>query len=498
VGIIYHLKKAKKKRKKVKDDEISNVKVPKIDCETDHTDDHCKNTISKVFYKRKKNNRMSKVQTAEFRTKHNISIDGSDCKKFRPLNDFCDLGFEAKFMVACSSFSKPTPIQSQCWPIIASGRDIVGIAETGSGKTLAFLIPALPHIADCLEKQPSITGSPIMLIVAPTRELAMQSETVLKVAGNACSIRSICIYGGVSKHEQKKILRSGVEVIVATPGRLCDLMNESCVNLANISYLVLDEADRMLDQGFERDIRKIIAATNPDRQTCLFSATWPDSVQNIANEFLTNPIKVTIGSEDLSANKNVTQIVEVIEEFAREKKLKQLLQKYHINNCKIIIFALYKKEAARLERSLWNDGWNCVSIHGDKSQEMRTKAVEDFKGGKIPLLIATDVASRGLDIPDVEFVINYSFPLTIEDYVHRIGRTGRAGKLGIAHTFFHQGDKARAGELVNVLKEANQNVPDDMLKFDLSIRRKEHKLWGAYGPKEDLKNTTSTKIIFDD
>jgi len=455
-------------------------------------------TFQKVFYKRTKTNRMSKIQTKEFHTKHVIAVDGNDCKKFRPLSTFEDLGFSEEFMTTCKGFKEPTPIQSQCWPIISSGRDIIGIAETGSGKTLAFVLPALPHIAHRLEKLSVKNLNPMMLIMAPTRELAMQSQTVLKVAGNSCSIRSVCIYGGVSKRDQRDILRTGIEVIVATPGRLCDLMDDQCVNLENVSYLVLDEADRMLDQGFEKDIRKIIAATHPNRQTCLFSATWPDSVQKIASEFLTEPVKVTIGSEDLAAGKTITQIVEVIDEFAREKKLTSLLGKYHKNNCKIIIFALYKKEASRLENSLWKSGWNCVSIHGDKSQEMRTKAVEDFKNGTIPLLIATDVASRGLDIPDVEFVINYSFPLTIEDYVHRIGRTGRAGKSGIAHTFFHQGDKARAGELVNVLKEANQPVPEEMMKFDLCIRRKEHKLWGAYGPKEDLKNKTGTKIVFDD
>jgi len=509
-------KKKVKKRKHTSEKETSSKKIKKIKINPEENDSNSiistkkekkiNNTINietdltfnKVFYKRKKTNRMSKIQTKEYRTKHNITIDGIGSKKFRPLNNFNDLGFDKKFMKVCKDFKEPTPIQSQCWPVIASGRDIIGIAETGSGKTLAFVIPALPHIAQRLENLSSNNLHPIMLIVAPTRELAMQSQKVLESAGKSCSIRSACVYGGVSKHDQKVILKSGVEVIVATPGRLCDLMNDTSINLKNVSYLVLDEADRMLDQGFERDIRKIISATSPNRQTCLFSATWPDSVQSLASEFLLNPVKVTIGSQDLAAGKTITQIVEVVDEFSREQKLKVLLKKYHINECRIIIFALYKKEAARLEKNLWNCGWNCVSIHGDKSQEMRTKAVEDFKKGTIPLLIATDVASRGLDIPDVEFVINYSFPLTIEDYVHRIGRTGRAGKSGIAHTFFHQGDKARAGELVNVLKESNQPIPEEMMKFDLSIKRKEHKLWGAFGPKEDLKNTTSTKIIFDD
>merc|ERR550534_384150 len=255
----------------------------------------------------------------------------------------------------------------------------------------------------------------------------------------------------------------------------------------------------MLDQGFERDIRAIISCTNVHRQTCLFSATWPDSVRGIASEFLTKPIRVTIGSEDLAAGTNITQCVEVIDDEARLKRLIQLLtQHHHTRKNRIIIFVLYKKEAARIEWKLQQKGWNCVSIHGDKSQDMRTRAVADFKAGTTPLLIATDVAARGLDIPGVDHVINYSFPLTIEDYVHRIGRTGRAGKDGVAHSFFHRGDYKLAGCLVKVLKDAEQEVPAAMNDFDLCIKKKEHKLYGAFGPKEHLgPMKKATKITFD-
>jgi ATP-dependent RNA helicase DBP3 len=337
----------------------------------------------------------------------------------------------------------------------------------------------------------------MMLVVAPTRELAMQSQEVLEEAGKFCKIKSVCIYGGVAKYHQRQGL-ADADVIVATPGRLLDLMEEGCCKLDQISYLVLDEADRMLDQGFERAIRSIIAETHPERQTCLFSATWPDSIRAMANEFLKNPIRVTIGSEDLVAGKKVTQIVEVIEDRAREMKLNKLLAQYHKDGNRILIFVLYKKEADRITESLQRKGWNCAAIHGDRSQEMRSKAVEDFKSGVIPILVATDVAARGLDIPGVEYVINFSFPLTIEDYVHRIGRTGRAGKSGIAHTFFHSGDKLRAGELVKVLKDSGQNVPKEMDQFDLSIKRKEHKLYGNFGPKgsDDKPMKKATKITF--
>merc|ERR1712098_291357 len=213
--------------------------------------------------------------------------------------------------------------------------------------------------------------------------------------------------------------------------------------------------------------------------------TWPDNVRELAHSFLKKPIKVTIGSDDLAAGTRITQIVEVLEDRAREQRLQQLLKKYHKDRKnRILIFVLYKKEADRIENNLSRTGWKVTSIHGDKSQDGRTKAVEQFKSGEIPLLVATDVAARGLDIPGVDFVINYSFPLTIEDYVHRIGRTGRAGRTGTAHTFFQQCDKLRAGELVKVLKEANQDVPAAMNDFDLNIKKKEHKSYGAFGPKD--------------
>merc|ERR550534_43230 len=282
---------------------------------------------------------MSKADTKEYQSKHNITMFGKGRKKFKPLQTFAELGFPDSIMKICSGFSNPTPIQAQCWPVLASGRDIIGIAETGSGKTLAFSIPALAHLKHRVETESkSKPGFPKMLIVSPTRELAMQSQEVLEVAGKSCGVRSVCVYGGVPKWTQKEALKKGVEVVVATPGRLIDLINEGVCDLSQVSYLVLDEADRMLDQGFERDIRAIIACTHADRQTCLFSATWPDSVSNIANEFLNRPIKVTIGSDDLAAGTRITQIVEVVEDRAREQKLQQLLKKYQADKNRILIF----------------------------------------------------------------------------------------------------------------------------------------------------------------
>jgi len=489
----------KKKKKKNKDKPEGNEEAEEKDSDDSGNDES--GPFKKKFYTMTaETEAMSKADTKEYQSKHNITMFGKGRKKFKPLRTFGELGFPDGIMKICSGFSNPTPIQAQCWPVLASGRDIIGIAETGSGKTLAFSIPALAHLKHRVESEPKTkTGCPKMLIVSPTRELAMQSQEVLDVAGKSCGVRSVCVYGGVPKWTQKEALKKGVEVVVATPGRLIDLINEGVCDLSQVSYLVLDEADRMLDQGFERDIRAIIGQTHPARQTALFSATWPDSVRELAHSFLTKPIKVTIGSDDLAAGTRIKQIVEVIEDRAREGKLTQLLKKYHSDRKnRILIFVLYKKEAARIESNLSRSGWKVASIHGDKSQEGRTLAVEQFKSGEIPLLVATDVAARGLDIPGVDFVINYSFPLTIEDYVHRIGRTGRAGREGTAHTFFQLCDKLRAGELVKVLKDANQEVPAAMNDFDLNIKKKEHKLYGAFGPKDyGQPMKKATKITFD-
>ncbi|GMF44264.1 unnamed protein product [Phytophthora fragariaefolia] len=439
--------------------------------------------------------KMTNDEVSAFHEVNQMILSGNNCL-YRPVLTFDDVTFESKFMKTTKGFDKPTPIQSQCWPILASGRDIIGIAETGSGKTLAFSIPGLIHIA----AQPEVSHKnpgPRMLVVAPTRELAMQSSAVISEAGKKCGLKSICIYGGVPKPPQKKALHDGVHVVVATPGRLKDLVEERSCNLSKVTFVVLDEADRMLDDGFEKDIRAIIGSTHPERQIAMFSATWPQSIQKLAHEFLNDPVKVTIGSDDLAASQNVTQLVEVIDDRARDARAHALLQQYHSSRKnRVLLFVLYKKEADRVERMLHQRGWNCIAIHGDRSQQQRSEAVEQFKSGEVPLLIATDVAARGLDIPGVEYVMNYSFPLTIEDYVHRIGRTGRGGKKGIAHTFFTANDKPRAGELVNLLRESNQEVPKDLTKFGTHVKKKEHKLYGAFAKNIDV-NKKATKITFD-
>jgi ATP-dependent RNA helicase DBP3 len=317
-------------------------------------------------------------------------------------------------------------------------RDVVGIAETGSGKTLAFSMPAL----SLMSKDKAMSGkkgrSPRMLVLAPTRELAMQSQNVLEEFGQVVNLTSTVIYGGVPKPTQKDILRKGVDCVVCTPGRLKDLINDGSCDLSKVCHLVLDEADRMLDMGFEEDVRYIISQckAKETRQTAMFSATWPAAIQQLAMEFMINPVCIYVGFESivgsngenaiddsLSANKRVSQTVEVIEDREREPRLRELLKKYTSGkrkNDRLLVFALYKKEAARLENTLNRWGFSCASIHGDKTQDKRNQALKEFKDGSCPILVATDVAARGLDIPDVEVVLNYTFPLTIEDYVHRI------------------------------------------------------------------------------
>ncbi|KAJ2859026.1 RNA-dependent ATPase [Coemansia aciculifera] len=435
----------------------------------------------------------------EFYEKHNISVTGDD--SFMPYLDFTQTPFNSDILKACAKFAKPTPIQSACWPVVTAARDVIGIAETGSGKTYAFALPAIHWLSKVHGDRAKKCKKPLVLIVSPTRELAIQTHEQCLEAGKALGITSVCLYGGSSKSQQGAELRQAKPaIIVATPGRLIDVVeNDQTLDLSEVGFLVLDEADRMLDQGFENDIRKIIhmLRQGDDRQTVMFSATWPKSVRALADTFLRNPVRVSIGSDELAINERVEQIVEVVDRFQKDKRLKDLLMQYHrTRKNRVLVFVLYKKEASRVEEMLKRTGYNCVAIHGDKQQNQRIDAIESFRSGKIPLLIATDVAARGLDVPDVEYVINYTFPLTIDEYTHRCGRTARAGKSGIAHTFFSEEDKSHSGELINVLKSAKMPVPDNLLKFGTTVKKKQHGSYGAFYKDVD-PNVKATKIVFD-
>ncbi|RKP34980.1 P-loop containing nucleoside triphosphate hydrolase protein [Dimargaris cristalligena] len=430
---------------------------------------------------------------------HDIHVDAEDDTAFPPCLSFAQAPFPTSLMKVCGNFKAPSPIQAACWPVIHARRDIIGIAQTGSGKTIAFGIPGIAHIQARTKANQQSRG-PVMLVLTPTRELALQIEEQFKgILSPAQSTNVLCVYGGEKRWQQIEMAKKNrPQILVATPGRLLDLIHDEHLDLTDVSYLVLDEADRMLDNGFEQPIREIIRMIKtPARQTVMFSATWPESVRKLASDFLRDPVRVTVGSEDLTVNKNVTQVVEVLDPQGKSRRLLELLNKYHkMRTNRVLIFVLYKNEATWLEKFLGDKGWNVGSIHGNKAQNQRQKALNKFTDGSCPLLVATDVAARGLDIPMVEYVINYTFPLRIDDYIHRIGRTGRGGQTGTAHTFFTAEERSHSGELINVLKAAGVPIQPELLKFGTTVKRKEH---GAYGNfyKEIDHKAKATKIIFD-
>lgn len=338
-------------------------------------------------------------EVAQFRKEKEITVQGKNVP--RPVTTFDEAGFPTYVMseVKAQGFPHPTPIQSQGWPMALSGRDVVGVAETGSGKTLTYCLPAIVHI----NAQPLLSpgDGPIVLILAPTRELAVQIQGEISKFGKSSRIRNTCVYGGVPKGPQIRDLARGVEVCIATPGRLIDMLEAGKTNLRRVTYLVLDEADRMLDMGFEPQIRKIIGQIRPDRQTCMWSATWPKEVRQLAADFQKDFIQVNIGSMDLSANHRIQQIVEVVTDFEKRDRMSKHLETImNDKENKVLIFTGTKRVADEITRFLRQDGWPALSIHGDKQQNERDWVLNEFKTGKSPIMVATDVASRGIGMID--------------------------------------------------------------------------------------------------
>jgi len=416
---------------------------------------------------------MTPEEVDQWRKDHRMTVYGERVP--RPIKYFDQAGFPTDLLEECSAagFKRPTAIQSQGWPMALSGRDVVGIAETGSGKTVAFLLPAIVHITH----QPLLrTGDgPIALIVAPTRELAQQIKLEADKFGYTSRLRTCCAYGGVSKRDQQNELRRGVEIVICTPGRLLDFLENKVTNLRRVTYLVLDEADRMLDLGFEAQIRIIVGQIRPDRQMLLWSATWNNSVEKLAKDlaFRKDFIKVHIGSLETSANKNVTQKIEVIKSHERDVRLFKILKKILIKDGKVMVFLATKRNADKMCRTLRLNGFPALSIHGDKSQEERNWVLTQFKSGQSPILLATDVASRGIHVDGVTDVVNYDFPKKLDNYVHRIGRCGRAGKKGKSHSFFLSDDHRLAPELISILERSGQKAPAELVRVaqDLRTRR---------------------------
>ncbi|CAG9316722.1 unnamed protein product [Blepharisma stoltei] len=361
-----------------------------------------------------------------------------------------------------AGYTEPTPIQAMTWPIIMKGKDLVGIAKTGSGKTMGFLVPSLLHIKS---KPPVQRGDgPRVLVLSPTRELACQIGAECELFEQKSQTTSVCVYGGANKWLQARKLRLNPETIIATPGRLIDFIDSKETTVKNVSYLVLDEADRMLDMGFEPQIREILKTIRADHQTLMFTATWPKEIIGLARDFLSTPEEIRIGSEDLTANPDIEQTFEFI--HSESEKFSKLLEVcHHHKNEKILIFCDTKMECQRVADKLKHRSIKAEELHGDKEQYDRDLVMKSYKKGEIDIVVATDVASRGLDVKDIKLVINYSMPRETVSYVHRIGRTGRAGAKGKALTFYSIENPKIAKELIKILQTAGQPVPPELKDY---------------------------------
>ena len=345
---------------------------------------------------------------------------------------FDNLGLSADLLatVAREGYTEPTPVQSAAIPLILAGRDVLAAAQTGTGKTAAFVLPALERLRGHANAGFSPARHPVrMLILTPTRELAVQVSEFVKTYSRGSALRSTVVYGGTRIDPEIKVLWKGVEILVATPGRLMDHVGQRTVNLAQVEILVLDEADRMLDMGFIPDVRKIVALMPAQRQTLLFSATFSDEIRRLAGEFLKNPETVEVAARNSIAD-NLTQVLYPVDQDRKADLLIHLIQRDSMEQ--VLVFTRSKLGASRLASYLDRRGVSCSAIHGDRSQQERTRALEAFRGHFVKVLVATDVASRGLDIADLPYVVNFELPYEPQDYIHRIGRTGRAGASGTA------------------------------------------------------------------
>ncbi len=345
---------------------------------------------------------------------------------------FDHLGLSADLLqtVAEEGYLEPTPVQAEAIPLVLEGRDVLAGAQTGTGKTAAFVLPILDRLRHHANTSFSPARHPVrVLIIVPTRELAMQVDESVRTYGRSVPLRSTVVYGGVPIEPQLKALRAGVEILVATPGRLLDHVGQRTVNLGQVEILVLDEADRMLDMGFIPDIRRIVALLPADRQNLLFSATFSDEIRRLAAEFLRLPATVQATPRNTAAE-NVEQLLYPVDRDRKEDLFLHLIQRDRMEQ--ILVFTRTKLAASRLAAYLDRRGVAAVAIHSDRSQPERTRALEAFKRGEVTVLVATDVASRGLDIEELPFVVNFELPFDPQDYIHRIGRTGRAGATGIA------------------------------------------------------------------
>jgi len=423
--------------------------------------------FQKQFYKEHPDvKKMSEDEVRQLRAEMGMMVFGKNVPK--PFRSFHESGIPEYCLqyLKKSGIDAPTPIQQQGIPMALSGRDVIGISRTGSGKTLSYLLPCIVHIA----AQPLVKRDegPIALVLAPTRELACQigSEIEKLVKFNpSLNLKYCTVYGGTDRHRQISALQKSPDIIIATPGRLMDLLESGVTNFKRTTYCVLDEADRMLDMGFRDDIETILSYVRPDKQVLMWSATWPPEIQSIALKHTNDPIRVQIGSTELTANSNIKQTFRCVDDERSKigyliKDCDELIQA----NKKILIFTNRKRTANILEGTLQAKIpklRNQVSaIHGDKEQRSRENILEGFRSNDIRILIATDVVARGIDISDIDCIIIYDFPTDIESYVHRIGRTARGNKEGLSLAYLNFEDIDSLGrKLINVLNKVKQPVP---------------------------------------
>jgi ATP-dependent RNA helicase DDX46/PRP5 len=420
----------------------------------------------------------------------NVKIIGKDVPK--PILKWAQGGFGAQILdvIRALNLEKPTPVQAQTLPAIMSGRDIVGIAKTGSGKTLAYLLPMFRHIKD--QRPLEALDGPIGLVLAPTRELATQIHRECRPFLQALNLKAVCAYGGAPIKEDIAELKRGAEILVATPGRLIDLLAANggrVTNLKRVTYVVLDEADRMFDMGFEPQITKIVSNIRPDRQVVLFSATFPSKMENVARKLLKKLVIIQIGGKSI-VGPDITQKIEVRDPKSRFHRLLEVLGELHMSDddARCLIFVERQDSADVLLKELLARGYPTTSIHGGREQIDRDQSISNFKAGHIPVMVATSVAARGLDVKQLKLVINYDPPNHHEDYVHRVGRTGRAGNKGTAITFLAPDQDRFAGFLVKALTDSQQEVPEDLQKladsFQAKVKSGEVKYYkGGFGGK---------------
>jgi len=387
---------------------------------------------------------------------HTAPAEGSAAAQPQPRTNppsFDDLGLRPEILraVAESGYTTPTPIQAQAIPEVLAGHDIMGGAQTGTGKTAGFGLPILHKLSAHANASPSPARHPVRaLILAPTRELAIQVEESIREYGKHTNVRSTCVFGGVDIRQQLPIVRAGVEILVATPGRLLDHIEQKSINLGQVEIFVLDEADRMLDMGFIPDIKRIMRLLPAKRQNLLFSATFSNDIKKLADELLNKPRLIEVARRNTAAE-TVTQSAYKVRQEAKRALLVHLVKSRNV--WQVLCFMRTKHGASRLARQLEKEGLAASAIHGDKTQAARLEALSQFKDGKLQVLVATDVAARGLDIDDLPLVVNYELPHVPEDYIHRIGRTGRAGATGEAISFVAPEEEKHLAEIEKLLKK---------------------------------------------